>query len=216
LRQSSDKEDCLTTTGNEDWADYTYSLKARKIDGAEGFQVVVDFQDPGNYTVWRVGGSDNTRAALEFVRGGKKESPDKGAVVMVEKGRWYDIRVEVEGRKVRCFLDDKLVSEGTSPPAAPLGPVFAGASRIEATGEVILKVVNISPGAQKLRIDLQGVKEVEKGATADVLSGQPGDVNTLAEPVKAAPRRGAVEAAGPTFVRDFPPYSVSVIRLKAK
>jgi alpha-L-arabinofuranosidase len=178
--------------------------------------VVVHFQEPGDYTLWNVGGSDNARAALEFVRGGKKESPDKAAAVTVETGRWYDVRVEVEGRKVRCFLDDKLVSEGTSQPAAPLGPVFAGASRVEATGEVVLKVVNTSPGAQKLAIDLQGIKEVEKGATAEVLSGQPTDVNTLAESEKVAARRVAVEAAGPKFVQDFPPYSVSVIRLKAK
>ena len=53
-------------------------------------------------------------------------------------------------------------------------------------------------------------------ATAEVLSGQHGDVNTPAEPEKAAPRRVAVEAAGPTFVQEFPPYSVNVIRLKAK
>jgi alpha-L-arabinofuranosidase len=216
LRQSGDREDCLITTGSEDWTDYTLSLKARKLDGAEGFLVAVHLQDPGNCAVWHVGGSDNTRAALEFVRDGKKESPDKGAPVTVEAGRWYDIRVEVEGKKVRCFLDDKLVSEGTSPPAAPLGPVFAGASRVEGTGEVVLKVVNTSSDAQKLQVDLQGVQEVAKGATAEVLSGQPGDVNTLTEPKKVAPRRVKIEEAGPKFVHEFPPYSVSVIRLKAK
>ena len=216
LRQSSERENCLITTGSGDWTDYTVSLKARKIDGAEGFLVAVHFQDPGNYVWWNVGGWDNTRTALEFVRDGKKESPDRGAPLKVETGRWYDIRIEVEGRKVRCFLDDKLVSEGTSPPAAPVGPVFAAASRVEETGEVILKVVNTAPGIQKLEIELQGVKEAEKSATAEVLSGQPGDVNTLAEPEKVAPRRVKIEAAGPTFVQDFPPYSVSVIRLKAK
>ena len=219
LRQSSDREDCLITTGSEDWSDYTFSLKARKIDGAEGFQVIVHFQRPGDYLVRNVGGSDNTRAALEFVRGGKKESPDKGAPVIVEKDRWYDVRVEVEGRKVRCFLDDKLVTEGTSPPAPPLGPVFAGASRVEGTGEVILKVVNTSPGAQKLRIDLQGVKEVEKGATAEILSGQPGDVNTLAEPEKMAPRarrrRGGgadVRAGLPALFRERDPAQSEMTR----
>ena len=216
LRESSDREDCLITTGNENWTDYSYSLKARKLGGDEGFLVVVHFQDPGDYALWNVGGSGDARAALEFVHDGKKESPDKGAPVTVEKDRWYDLRVEVEGRKVRCFLDDKLLSEGTSPPAAPVGPVFAAASRVEGTGEVILKVVNTSPGAQKLEIDLQGVKEVEKGATAEVLSGQPGDVNTLAEPEKVAPRPIHIETAGPKFVHDFPPYSVSVIRLRAK
>jgi alpha-L-arabinofuranosidase len=216
LRQSSDRENSLITTGSGDWTDYTLGLKVRKIDGTEGFRVVVHFQDPGDYTLWNVGGSDNARAALEFVRGGKKETPDKAAAVTVEAGRWYDVRVEAEGRKVRCFLDNKLVSEGTSPPAAPLGPIFAGSSRVEATGEVILKVVNTSPGAQKLAIELQGVKEVEKDATAEVLSGRPGNVNTLSEPEKTAPRRVPIKGAGPKFVHDFPPYSVSVIRLKAK
>ena len=216
LRQSSEREGCLITTGNEDWTDYSYSLKARKLGGAEGFQVVVHFQDGGNYARWNVGGWGNTRMALQFVHDGQTESPDQGTPVTVEAGRWYDLRVEVEGRKVRCFLDDKLVSEGTSPPAAPVGPVFAAASRVEGTGEVILKVVNTSPGVQRLGVELQGVKEVEKGAAAEVLSGQPGDVNTLAEPEKVAPRHVTVEAAGPTFVHDFPPYSLSVIRLRAR
>jgi alpha-N-arabinofuranosidase len=216
LRQSSDREGCLITTGNENWTDYSYSLKARKLSGSEGFLVVVHFQDRNNCVWWNVGGWGNTRTALEFIHDGAKESPDRGTPVTVETGRWYDVRVEVEGRKVRCFLDDKLVSEGTSPPAAPVGPIFATASRVDGTGEVILKVVNISPGIQKLGIELQGVKEVEKGATAEVLSGQPADVNTLAEPEKVAPRHVSIEAVGPQFVHDFSPYSVSVIRLRAK
>lgn len=108
------------------------------------------------------------------------------------------------------------MSEGTSPASEPVGPVFAAASRVGRTGEVVLKVVNTSPGAQKLLIDLQGVKEVEPRATAEVLSGRPGDVNTLAEPKKVVPRQVRIEAAGPKFVQDFPPYSVSVIRLRAK
>ncbi|HJT76177.1 MAG TPA: alpha-L-arabinofuranosidase C-terminal domain-containing protein [Gemmataceae bacterium] len=215
LRQSSNREGCMITAGDEKWTDYTYSLKARKLGGAEGFLVLVHAQDRGNYVWWNVGGWGNTRTALEFVHDGDK-SQGRSTPVTVETGRWYDIRVEVQGNKVRCFLDDKLVSEGTSPPAGPVGPVFAAASRVGGTGEVILKVVNTSPGVQKLAIDLRGVQEVERRATAEVLSGRPGDVNTLAEPQKVAPRHVAIAAAGPRFVHDFPPYSLSVIRLGAK
>ncbi len=215
LRQSSGREGCMITTGNEDWTDYTYRLKARKLGGAEGFLVLVHVQDRGNYVWWNVGGWNNTRTALEFVHDGDK-SQGRFTPVTVETGRWYDLRMEVQGTKVRCFLDGKLVSEGTSQPAGPVGPIFATASRDTGTGEVILKVVNTSPGVQKLAIDLQGVREVERTATAEVLSGQPRDVNTLAEPTKVAPRRVKIEAAGPKFVHDFPPYSVSVLRLRAK
>jgi alpha-N-arabinofuranosidase len=214
LRQTSGREDCVITTGNDNWTDYTCTLKARKLGGAEGFLVLVQFQDRGNYIWWNVGGWNNTRTALEFAHDGDK-SQGKFTPVTVETGLWYDIRVEVQGRKVRCFLDDKLVSEGTRPAAGPVAPVFATASRIKGTGEVILKVVNTSSGIQKLAIELQGIHEV-KGATAEVLTGKPGDVNTLAEPTKVAPRRVAIEAAGPKFVHDFPPHSVSVIRLRAR
>src|SRR5262249_40316150 len=37
LRQTSDDERCRATIGERGWTDYTYSLKARKISGAEGF-----------------------------------------------------------------------------------------------------------------------------------------------------------------------------------
>ena len=94
--------------------------------------------------------------------------------------------------------------------------MIATASRVEGKGEVILKVVNTSPTAQQLAVDLQGVKEVNKGGTMEVLSGQPGDVNTIAEPEKVVPRHVPIEIAGPKFVQEFPPHSVSVIRLKAK
>jgi alpha-L-arabinofuranosidase len=215
LRQSSGREGCMITTGDEKWTDYTYTLKARKLSGAEGFLVIVRFQDRGDYVWWNLGGWGNARTALEFVHDGDK-SQGRFTPVTVETGRWYDLRVEVKGSTVRCFLDDKLVSEGTSPPVGPVGPVFAAASRVEGTGEVILKVVNTSPSGQKLAIELRGVREVEKRAIAEVLSGQPGDVNTLAEPKKVAPRHVNIEAAGSIFVHDFPPYSVSVIRLRAR
>ena len=103
------------TTGDANWTDYTYSLKARKLSGHEGFLVIVHFQNGDElHLVERRRLGQHAGGAGVYTRR-EKESPDKGTPVTVETGRWYDIRIEVEGRKVRCFLDDKLVTEGTQP-----------------------------------------------------------------------------------------------------
>jgi alpha-L-arabinofuranosidase len=53
-------------------------------------------------------------------------------------------------------------------------------------------------------------------ATAWIISGQPGDMNSVAEPEKVAPRQVSFDVSGPKLSYAAPGYSVSVIRLAAK
>jgi hypothetical protein len=53
-------------------------------------------------------------------------------------------------------------------------------------------------------------------ASGEILTAQPGDVNSLEEPRKAAPRPLAIEGAGAKFTQPFPAQSVSVFRLREK
>jgi alpha-L-arabinofuranosidase len=216
LQQTTDHLNCRATVGSDQWTDYTYTLKARKTAGAEGFLVIFHFQDNDNFLWWNVGGWGNSRTALEAVRFGSKEELGPSADVKVETNRWYDVRIEVKGRSIRCFLDDKLITEATDEPAAPIASLYATASRVTADGTVILKVVNHSSLVQQLEIDLQGAAGVDRTATAEVISGQPSDVNSVAEPEKVVPRRVVIENAAPKFTHDFPPFSVSVLRFKVK
>jgi alpha-N-arabinofuranosidase len=85
-----------------------------------------------------------------------------------------------------------------------------------AVEDVIVKVVNTDSRPQQATFDLRGLRSVKKTATAEVLSGEPLDVNSVAEPERIAPKTIAIDDAGPTFLHEFPPYSVSVIRLKTK
>ena len=100
-------------------------------------------------------------------------------------------------------------------PATP-GPVFAEATRDDASGDVILKVVNDGADPQPLELNLQGVGSVANYAKVQVLTGQPRDVNSIEEPTKVAPVEADITDAGTTFVHEFPPYSVTVMRLSAK
>ena len=134
--------------------------------------------------------------------------------VTVAPNRWYDIKIELTGSRIRCYLDGKLVNEAVAPP--PSFPVFATASRDLATGDVILKAVNVSETPYPLQVTLQGAKGVAGTASALVLTGAPGDVNTVETPTKVAPRTATLTGTGGTFLHEFPAHSVTVLRFKAR
>jgi len=216
LQQTTDQPNCRATAGNDQWTDYTYSLKARKTSGAEGFLVMFHFQDNDNFIWWNVGGWGNSRSALEAVQNGGHEELGAPADVKVETNRWYDVRIEVKGRAIKCFLDDKLITEATEQPMAPVAALYATASRMTADGAVIVKVVNAAAVAQQLEVNLQGVMAVDKNATAEVIAGQPSDVNSVSEPEKVTPQHVVIANAAPKYVQEFPPFSVSVLKFQAK
>lgn len=57
-------------------------------------------------------------------------------------------------------------------PAGPFDGVYAVATRETASGDIILKLVNVQASAQPLRIDLQGVKTIRSDAAGEVLTGE--------------------------------------------
>jgi alpha-L-arabinofuranosidase len=216
LHQTGYAQGMFNTAGDTTWTDYTLSMKARKFDGSEGFLVLVHFQDRNNVTWWNVGGWNNTASGLEQTSDGNKTTIGQTAPVTVDPNVWYDLRVEVAGRVIKCYLNDKLVNQATEAPLMPPGPIFAQATREDSTGQVILKMVNVSATPQTVDINLQGVTTVDKTAKAQVLSGQLQDVNTIDNPTKVAPVEADISDAAPEFTHEFPPYSVTVIRLTAK
>ena len=215
LRQSANDQNCRAIAGSAVWKDYTYSVKARKIGGAEGFLILFHVQDDDNYGWLNIGGWGNQRTGIEVSHNGVKTEIGAPSPLTVETGRWYDIRIELKGPKIRCFVDDKLVAEATDAPGPQALPIYATASRDLASGDIILKVVNADAEAQSLRIDLQGARKVSKTAVAEVLAGEPGDMNSVTNPVKVVPKKMEIANAGPRFTHEFSAHSVTVIRVKA-
>ena len=100
-------------------------------------------------------------------------------------------------------------------PGAPPQTLFASSSRDEATGDVILKVVNAVETAQQMEISVAGVPGVGKTASLQWLTGGLTDVNSLAEPMKVAPQSTTIDASV-KLIHEFPGNSVSVIRFSTK
>ncbi len=106
LRQSTTEPGTRALIGDPSWGDYTLTLKARKLSGTEGFLILFGAPDASTKSWWNLGGWDNTRHALEVPDGASTPMPGK-----IETGRWYDIKIEVQGSTAKAYLDGKLVQQ---------------------------------------------------------------------------------------------------------
>ena len=123
----------------------------------------------------------------------------------------------MHGSQIVCLLDGKPVLTGTErSPKPPTDPLFAAASRDEKSGDVILKVVNVTGTVMPVEISLDGIAGVEGTGELEVMAGGAGDVNTLNAPEKIVPQRTTVRIPGKAFTHRFPAYSASVLRVRVK
>ena len=200
--------------GDSSWRDYTVSLKARKTGGPEGFIIGFRDEEPNTRVQWNLGGWGNTKHGIQSELGvqGSLHGQVPG---VIEADRWYDVKIELNGSKMNCFLDGQLVQSADVPLPRREG-VFASAVRDESADEIILKVANVHAKPATVDIALKGVKQIDATATATVLAGALSDVNSFEEPARIAPRESTVAVGGANFRREFAPNSFTVLRLKAK
>ncbi len=205
LRQTSMETDARAVAGDESWSDYTLSLKARKLGGNEGFLIL--FLNRGNEkSWWNIGGWGNTAYGIEAEGITLDRVPGH-----IETGRWYDIRIEITGPRVRCYLDDQLIHDVTR--TAPK-TLFAAAGRTDA-GEIILKLVNAGSQPQPVTLELRGAGRLAPAGKALVLASEnPLEENSFAEPTRVSPRSETVTGVAETFPRQLPAHSVTILKLQ--
>lgn len=205
LRQTGNGERAKAVIEGSAWSDGVFAMKARKLGGDEGFQIQIQAESEDQHRAWNLGGWKNTLHGLQEIVG---EPRVPGTI---ETGRWYDIRVELAGPKIRCYLDGKLVQE-----LVRISPklVYAVAGRSEDRKELILKMVNTGEKELATTIKLRGEQSVGKQGKAIVLtSGNAMNENTFAEPKRIAPVETEATGLGKTFTRVLPPLSVTILRV---
>ena len=208
LRQTAEKEFIRALAGDKKWTDYTLTLKARKISGAEGFLILFRIGGNEDRTWWNLGGWGNTQDAIES--GGPMDSKPGH----IETDRWYDLKVVVSGRNVKCYLDGAVIHDLDYDAGGKLASLYAVAATDEKSGDVIVKVVNASASPLETEVDLSGAKNLTGKGTATVLTSEnPTDENSLEHPTKVSPKTEAVEFSGANLKRLFPGNSFTVLRL---
>ena len=183
-------------------------MKARKLGGAEGFLVLFHVNDENEKTWWNVGGWGNTQNGIEI---GEVVTQSPGSV---ENDRWYDLRVEVAGSTIKCYLDGKLIHDvhHTAIPS-----LYASATRDSKSGDLILKVVNGSYEKIDTAIHLNSASSMARNAKSIVLTSESAtDENNLDNPTKVSPKTETIDVASPNFNHTFPGNSLTILRLGAK
>jgi alpha-L-arabinofuranosidase len=208
LQQKSMSENIRAFAGDKHWSNYTYTLKARKLGGDEGFLIPFLVQDETAKAWWNIGGWGNTRHAIEMDGIFANSVPGN-----IETDRWYDIRIELTDTHIKCYLDGKLIHEVTYPRSNAL---YAVASRAGNHHEAILKVVNVSPENQQTQVRLTGTALGGSATSITLSSDRPEEENSLEQPHKVAPVTRTFNCSGADLSYSFPPNSVTVLRLSLR
>ena len=207
LRQVGDESGTRAVAGDRRWREYTLSLKACKLSGAEGFLIMFGTNERDK-SWWNVGGWGNREHGLEV---GGIDAPRVAG--RIETGRWYDIRVELSDQRIRCLLDGKVIHDVER--KSNLSSLYAIAGKQNGNGELIVKVVNAASRPQATRINIAGAKSIAPQARLLVMSHtDQSEENSVESPTKIAPVESTLDVAGPRFTHIFPANSITVMRIR--
>ena len=119
--------EAVTLSIPQKFRNVTLTVKAKKIDGKEGFIVATGKNLIAGGGEWVIfGGWVNTQHGIEQPPFAIKKVPGS-----IEQGRWYDVKVECMDDRIRAWLDGRLVVESlaavdTSGRPASIKPVKGG------------------------------------------------------------------------------------------
>jgi len=118
LMQRSLASDVRLVLGNLNWTDYTVEVDVQKVDGTSeplqyeaGVSLMVRAASLKQFYWLRLGVSDNREHSLDIADDGGHAPLTKKIAGTVERGRWYRLRVTVQGHSIRAWIDDQLVFE---------------------------------------------------------------------------------------------------------
>lgn len=166
---------------------FTLECQVRKVGGHEGFFLYFGLsQDDKKGFVYNVAGWNNQSTAVEGVSDGQTTGVVGDRVSQsLENNKWYDVKLVVTPQKSELYMDGKLIV-AYAPETTPLQ--FFSSGYDEATGELIVKVVNAEAEAYPLRVKLDGVSQVEKtGKVISLSAASDMDENSFEEPKKIYP-----------------------------
>ncbi len=106
---------------------------------------------------------------------------------------------------------------GAAPSPRQLRQVFFDATRDSGSGIIYLKVVNAGGTAQRINLQINGAPKIEPTAEAVVLAASALDgTNSLEQPQHIVPRTEMADNLSANCTREFPAYSVTVLKLKTR
>lgn len=196
--------------GDTNWSNYTYTVKAKKLSGDEGFLIPFAVKDQKNFYHWNIGGWNNTRSVVEEALGGTKNIVSDIRNVTIQTDRWYEIKVVVNQDTITCYLDDKEMHVIKVP---EVFPVYQTVSKEEKTGDIIVKLVNTQEEESKITIRLENCNITEDASVEVLANENPEAENSLKNPENVIPTIRKIKITE-NYEYVAPANSVSIFRIE--
>jgi alpha-N-arabinofuranosidase len=114
-------------------------------------------------------------------------------------------------------VDSENIPTYPQRPSQKVPSLFFDATRDSQSGIIFLKVVNHLGTPQTVHIKISGLNDASikyEGMSVVLKAKNPDDTNSIQEPMKVVPVTEIVDGLGADFMRDFPPYSITILELK--
>jgi alpha-L-arabinofuranosidase len=160
--------------------DFTLKLKAKGLAGNRGFLVCFGGKDRENFLCWSIGGARSQAVTITSTIHGRPSCLAR-SLFTVESGRAYDLLLEVRGGRVRASIDGALVNEAENLNPAP-EPLYYSAALDSATGEAIVKCVNIKDDGLQARFKVKGLESIKRIQVTQMAGFNLDDENSFAQP----------------------------------
>lgn len=193
------------------WTNYSIKLKAREREGFKGFKVFFGKRDDKNRLFLELGGWQNQDAVLcEDIQG--RNSCLSQYLITIEKEKEYEIELRIHGRKICSYVNGTLYHDIENLPVN-IEPLYYSASQEEATGDVIVKVVNVATDSKNVDITLE--QGLYLRGTIYELSGYKRDSeNNFEQPELILPKERKIQLIDSSFYYTFEGESITIFRFQ--
>lgn len=200
--------------GSNDMTNYTFTCTAKKLSGAEGFIIPVAVGDKDNMIFWNIGGWGNTVSCLQIVESGAKSDQVADTVknCAVKTNEEYELKIVVKGNNIECYMNGNKLIDYTYSTGESLYQTVG----TDETGDIIIKLVNVTSEALPLDINIPNISAYNTTADVIQMAGENSAItNSFENPENLIPLNSQLEVSG-EFTYDVPAYSVTIIRIHKK
>ncbi len=189
---------------------FTLTLTTKRLSGKKGMKIGFGEADEQNGFQWGFGGWENQDTIINARTRGRGICLTQ-TEFSIEDEREYALKLQVEGRRIRTWIDGKLMNDTEDKLPWP-DPLYIAAS--EDNGKIFLKAVNVQASPVQARIQLKGIENSALCAKVECLSGfNLEDKNELGQKDQFCPTVTQFHATG-ELDYTFPGACVTILALE--
>jgi alpha-L-arabinofuranosidase len=169
-----------------------------------------------NNIFWNIGGWDNTVSCLQRIENGNKSDKLVGTAkdITIETGKTYEIKVVVDGARVKGYIDGELYVDYDFGVKAKSNAYTVVSN--DDNGDIIIKLVNVTEKASPVAVNIANA-DIEGTAVINQVAGDSlGNDNILGAVEDCTMKEFTLDGFSNQFNYTMPAYSVTSIRLKTK